>query len=131
MKRRLIKQSENITLTLYQTVGHLHTDYSSTLHMTVPTASSAGRHEPMRNSEFSLTSNAQRYQVVCGIDSANQNVGAERRLKAGRNENLTHMLDVFHSLVCCKMEMSSVPWAQHKKVCIFYLMMAARPASET
>ena len=34
MKRRLIKQSENITFTLHQTVGLLHTDYSSTLHMT-------------------------------------------------------------------------------------------------
>ena len=31
MKRYLIKQSENITLTLYQTVGLLHTEYSSTL----------------------------------------------------------------------------------------------------
>jgi len=30
MKWCLIKQNENITLTLYQTVGHLHTDHTYT-----------------------------------------------------------------------------------------------------
>jgi len=64
MKRCLNNQSENITLTLYQTVGYLHTDYSCTVHMTVSTASSAGRHDPMRNSAYSLISNAQRYYLV-------------------------------------------------------------------
>lgn len=87
MKWCLIKQNENITLTLYQTVGHLHTDYSYTLHMTVPTARSAGRHDPIRNSAYSLPSNAQRYLAVCVIDSAIQHIEAERRLKAGKNEN--------------------------------------------
>lgn len=53
MKRCLINQSENITV--YQTVDHLHTDYSFTLHMTMPIASSAGRHDPMRNSAFERT----------------------------------------------------------------------------
>ena len=68
--------------------------------------------------------------MVCGSDSANEHIGAEGRLKAGRKEDLTHVLDILHSLVCCELEISSAPSAQHKKFGIFDLM-GARPASET